>query len=143
MRIVNKKVDSGTGLPMLTECSNCETELEIEKSDISYGALGIGYIVCPVCGERHYIDGEDITIRPSTILYPTHFIKVNGVAISDDDIQEAVRFVYKVLEESLDDIYHESTSIGDTVVIGLKIAKEIQIYVAKNYYSFYSFREEE
>lgn len=38
------------------ECSNCESELLVNKEDIFIDECGDPYFTCPLCGERTYVD---------------------------------------------------------------------------------------
>lgn len=123
---------------MCVSCEVCGAELEVEEADMKYGEYGLGYIVCPVCGDSIYIDGIEMKVTPDNMLYPKHFRSFErGVPLSQEETQKYAREVYKNLFSSELPVDWACTGTGDTIVIGVKNADEAEIYVAKKYDDFY------
>lgn len=124
---------------MRVSCEVCGAELEVEETDMKYGEYGLGYIVCPVCGDSVYIDGVEMKVTPDNMLYPKHFKSFeHGVPLSQEETQRYARAAYKALLDSDLSVDFAHTGAGDTVVIGVKNADGIEIYVAKKYADFYA-----
>ena len=138
MKVIEKKTEAKTLFPMRVSCEICGSELEVEETDMKYGEYGLGYIVCPVCGDSIYIDGIEMKVTPDNMLYPKHFKNFErGVPLSQEETQRYARAAYKALLDSDLSVDYVYTGTGDTMVIGLKNASEIEIYVAKKYDDFY------
>lgn len=139
MKVIEKKTEAKTLFPMRVSCEVCGAELEVEETDMKYGEYGLWYIVCPVCGDSVYIDGVEMKVTPDNMLYPKRFKSFeHGVPLSQEETQRYARAAYKALLDSDLSVDFAHTGAGDTVVIGVKNADGIEIYVAKKYADFYA-----
>lgn len=138
MKVIEKKAKAKTLFPMRVSCEVCGAELEAGETDMRYGEYGLGYIVCPVCGDSIYFDGIEMKVTPDNMLYPKHFKSFErGVPLSQEETQIYARAVYKALLNSDLSVDYAHTGVGDTAVIGVKNAAKIEIFVAKKYDDFY------
>lgn len=117
------------------DCERCNARLEFEPSDVQTGEFGCGYIVCPECGHKIYLDDPkfDKKVTHDNIKFPKDFwhMDKNAVEISDEEIQRWVSEVAQALKNG--DEYC-STGSGNTMVVGQHYEDEDYIYVFKNYY---------
>ena len=73
-----KIIKYGEGYPMLIECTECHSVLEIELGDILSQTKTIGvaqsairqqiirYVICPVCGEMNVVKDETVNYTVGT-----------------------------------------------------------------------------
>lgn len=104
------------------DCDTCGCIFECEKEDVFTGAYGCAYAVCPCCGERAYIEDEDLekNITPENLVYPDDFwvSRPNEIYhIPDDDVRGMIDEV--VHRAVTSDEYFHFTEKGDRMVMTL------------------------
>lgn len=111
-----------------TECPFCDAELSFcYGEDVVRGQGGYG-IDCPVCGS--FVCVKEI----NECKYPIDFFDFSDcVDISNEEVQEAIDKVRAILFNSEDDSNYLYWACGNTLVIGVKSAEEVSIFVTKNY----------
>lgn len=135
IRVVNKKVEEPKIYKVI--CDECGNELEYEKGDTYIGALGGRELVCPVCGEKVFVDQpEGIELDSSNIEFPIHFFVPNDDAVDIDNsqIQAWVRECLYKAESDSENWCHYVTGSGNTMVFVHKYENEYALYVTKKYY---------
>ena len=140
MKILNlNKVDSE--YPKRCTCENCGAELEYDKEDEWVGIFGINFVRCPNCGyEIDVTKDTERTIKMTWNKTFCHTSSNNSVEVSDDDIQKMIDRVYDGLKDE-NDGYFYTTSIGNTLVVGVKNPNSTTVYVTKDYYEDVIYKE--
>lgn len=120
-------------------CENCDSELEVEDDDIKVGTYGMGYVVCPCCGEETYSDelSDYFSLTKDNLEFPTHYSTFsNGKKIDDDTINKWVKECIEKFDHNDENDWCKFTGSGDTMVFVFKFDedKEYNVYVCKNYY---------
>lgn len=132
-----------TSLEILHEmyCPHCNAVLEYTDEDIDTLIDGYGF-ECPYCHKDIVI--EEYLTEP---VFPKAFYHFgdskNAVHILDNEIQEWVDAVYADLKNSKKDFDCNSIASGDSIVFGIKGEEGITIWVAKNYWEFNKFFDED
>ena len=131
---VNKKAE------YLVCCEECGSELSITKEDVTYGHFGCPKVTCPCCGKETYVDadGLELTLTVDNVRYPEHYYHFgthDSYKINNDEINQWVRELVKMLEEDKDSDWATRAS-GDTHVSVYKFDgdKEYNVVVSKGYY---------
>ena len=121
-------------------CEHCGSELEVEDDDIQVGTHGMGYVVCPCCGEETYSDelADYFPLTKDNVEFPTHYYSFNkAVNIDDDTINKLVKECIERFDANDENDWVRYTGSGDTMVFVFKLFegdKEYDVYVCKNYY---------
>ena len=121
-------------------CENCDSELEVEDDDIQVGAYGMGYVVCPCCGEKTYPDelADYFPLAKDNLEFPVHYFSFNNKAVSIDDntINKWVKECIEEFDPNDESDWCRFTGSGDTMVFVSKLDEdeEYNVYVCKNYY---------
>lgn len=143
IKVINRKVVEEPKI-YKTTCDECGAELEYEKGDTYIGAFGGRELICPVCGERVFIDDPcGIDLDSSNIEFPTHFMPPDDKACDIDNvqIQEWIRKCLNMAERDTEEHCYYYTGAGDTLVFIFKCADEYDVYVTKKYYECSIHRE--
>ena len=117
-------------------CEHCNSELEVEDDDIQVGAYGMGYVVCPCCGEETYADelADYFSLTKENVEFPTHYYSFNkAVNIDDDTINKLVKECIERFDPNDENDYVRCIGSGNTMVFVFKMVDEYEIYVCKNY----------
>lgn len=127
--------------PKKVICDNCESELEYEKSDITYEWLGAAYIKCPLCGYKMMLEDENnIILTVDNIEFPTHFYhtseETGAVDCFDNEhIKKFIRDAIKYFRENKDEFaYHAATGNLTVHVYRYTGDEEYNIIVSNDYY---------
>ena len=121
-------------------CEHCNSELEVEDDDIQVGAYGMGYVVCPCCGEATYADelADYFPLTKDNVEFPVHYYSFNkAVSIADNTINKWVKECIETFDSNDENDCVRYTGSGDTMVFVFKLFdgdKEYDVYVCKNYY---------
>ena len=120
-------------------CENCDSELEVEDDDIQVGTHGMGYVVCPCCGEETYADelADYFQLTKDNVEFPTHYYSFSdGVHIDDDTVNKWVKECIEEFDPNDENDWCRFTGRGDTMVFVSKLDEdeEYDVYVCKNYY---------
>ena len=120
-------------------CENCDSELEVEDDDIQVGVYGMGYVVCPCCGEETYSDelADYFQLTKDNVEFPTHYYSFSdGVHIDDNTINKWVKECIEEFDPNDENDWCRFTGSGDTMVFVSKLDEdeEYDVYVCKNYY---------
>jgi hypothetical protein len=121
-------------------CEHCGSELEVEDDDVQVGAYGMGYVVCPCCGEKTYSDelADYFPLTKDNLKFPTHYTSSSsdGVHINDDTINKWVKECIDKFDPNDENDWCRFTGSGDTMVFVFKFYtdEEYDVYVCKNYY---------
>lgn len=120
-------------------CENCESELEVEDDDIKVGTYGMGYVVCPCCGENTYPDefANRLSLTKDNLRFPVHYSSSKkAINVDDDTINKWVRECIEKFDPNDENDWLRYAGSGDTMVFVLKFEDDgdYQIYVCKNYY---------
>lgn len=120
-------------------CENCESELEVEDDDIKVGTYGMGYVVCPCCGEKTYPDkfADRFPLTKDNVEFPTHYSSFDkAVNIDNDTINKWVKECIENFDHNDENDWCRFTGSGDTMVFVFKFDEdeEYYVYVCKNYY---------
>lgn len=120
-------------------CENCGSELEVEDGDIEIGTYGMGYVVCPCCGEETYSDelADYFPLTKNNLEFPVHYSSSkNAVSIDNDRINKWVKECIEKFDINDENDWCRFTGSGDTMVFVFKFDedKEYCVYVCKNYY---------
>ena len=122
----------------IAHCENCLFEFPINgNTKIEYGAYGCPYTICPSCNQKTHLDElvECENITPTNLSFPRHFYYMNGVQISDKEIEEWCKKAYNYLLANPEEAFYY-TATGNSICIGLQDEEEIMVFVAQNYYDF-------
>ena len=128
-------------------CEHCNSELEVEDDDIQVGAYGMGYVVCPCCGEETYADelADYFPLTKDNVEFPTHYYSFNkAVNIDDDTINKLVKECIERFDHNDENDWVRYIGSGDTMVFVFKFSEDAgyNVYVCKNYYeTFIPFNE--
>lgn len=127
--------------PRKYTCEECASELEYEKSDITYGAFGCAFLKCPLCGYDNSLwDEDDFVLTRDNVEFPTHFYhtsKETGAVDTCNNqevrgaINRAIEYFRKYINE-----YHWSTACGNLRVDVTKFSGDevYEVMVTKDYY---------
>ena len=120
-------------------CEHCDSELEVEDDDISVGMYGMGYVVCPCCGEETSADelADYFPLTKDNVEFPTHYYSFSdGVHIDDDTVNKWVKECIEEFDPNDENDWCRFTGSGDTMVFVSKLDEdeEYDVYVCKNYY---------
>ena len=120
-------------------CEHCDSELEVEDDDIQVGVYGMGYVVCPCCGEETYSDelADYFPLTKDNLEFPVHYSSFNkAVSIDDNTINKWVKECIEKFDPNDENDWVRYTGSGDTMVFVFKFDgdKEYDVYVCKNYY---------
>ena len=120
-------------------CENCGSELEVIDDDINVGQYGMGYVMCPCCGEETYSDelSDYFPLTKDNLSFPLHYYHFgNGLRIDDNTINKWVRECIEKFDHNDENDWVKFMGSGDTMVFVFKLdqAEEYNIYVCKNYY---------
>ena len=128
-------------------CENCESELEVEDDDIKVGTYGMGYVVCPCCGEKTYPDefADRFPLTKDNLRFPIHYSSYNkAIRVDDDTINKWVKECIDRFDPNDENDWLRYAGSRDTMVFVFKFDKdkEYDVYVCKNYYeTFIPFNE--
>ena len=126
-------------------CPNCKSTLEYERSDVQKANSGEPFIMCPICQLHVWLDEEEKHITSENLNYPQDFYRFGGaeaVKIDDKQTQAWYREALRNLEADKSEAFY-FTGSGDTMVIGLRVDGDIELYVAHGYDNCTVFKEEE
>ena len=120
-------------------CEHCDSELEVEDNDIQVGTHGMGYVVCPCCGEETYADelADYFQLTKDNVEFPTHYYSFSdGVHIDDDTVNKWIKECIEKFDPNDENDWCRFIGSGDTMVIVSKLDEdeEYDVYVCKNYY---------
>ena len=120
-------------------CENCDSELEVEDDDIQVGVYGMGYVVCPCCGEETYADelADYFPLNKDNVKFPTHYFSYNkAISVDDDTINKWVKECIEKFDSNDEHDWCRFTGRGDTMVFVFKFGEDARydVYVCKNYY---------
>ena len=120
-------------------CEHCNSELEVEDDDIQVGVYGMGYVVCPCCGEETYADelADYFQLTKDNVEFPTHYYSFNkAVNIDDDTINKLVKECIERFDPNDENDWVRYIGSGDTMVFVFKFGEDAgyDVYVCKNYY---------
>ena len=137
MRVLNEEIKD-IKWPIKVKCENCDTELEVEESDIFYGALGLPFVRCPVCNKKTEVweDGLGEAITKDNIEFPRHFFhSIDGVEISADQVREWIQHGIDWFREN-PEAFHYETGSGNTLVSINNYSgdEEYHVIVTQDYY---------
>ena len=144
---VTQKQDESKPKTYKITCENCDSELEVEDDDIQVGTHGMGYVVCPCCGEETYADelADYFQLTKDNVEFPTHYYSFSdGVHIDDDTVNKWVKECIEEFDPNDENDWCRFTGSGDTMVFVSKLDEdeEYDVYVCKNYYeTFIPFNE--
>lgn len=137
-----KKEAEVNPFPRKLKCEKCGSELEYEKSDISFEAYGCGYVKCPLCEYNNELYGEDenLILTVDNIEFPVHFhhtsLNTGAVDISNEKIK-------KYIEEGINYFRKNKNEFSWLVETGtMHLAmwrmdgdESYEVVVSKDYYS--------
>ena len=136
MKIIKKNEQIKPSIfPFITKCEYCDTELELDESDVHIGFYGLYDYICPCCNKKNELD-EGIELNKNNLQFPIHYYSFeNGKEINDEEINKWVKRGIEYLEEHTDE-YLWFTGTGDSKVFVQKLDgdNEYSITVCKNYY---------
>lgn len=121
--------------PIITTCPHCNCTLsymedEIERVDND--AMGV---LCPNCEE------PIVTKRITPFTFPETFSHMtSGNPVSNEKIQEMVNETLNTLSKS-DLSEYACVATGDVIVFGCNLEDEVEIIVARNYWTDSIFKE--
>lgn len=122
-------------------CENCESELEYNKSDMTYGWLGAAYLKCPLCDYEMMLEDENgIDLTIDNIEFPTHFYhtsKETGAVdcLDNKHIKKYIHDAIKYFRENKDEFaYHTGTGNLMVHVYRFSGDEDYEIYVTNDYY---------
>lgn len=128
--------------PKKVVCENCESELEYEKSDVTIGWLGAGYIKCPLCGYEMMLDDENegIILTADNIEFPTHFNHTSEETgakdcFDNERIKKYIRDAIKYFRENKEEFAYHTCS-GNLIIHVYRFSEDedYEIYVTNDYY---------
>ena len=137
MKIIKKENEQikPSIFPFITKCEYCDTELELDESDVHIGSCGLYDYICPCCNMKNELD-EGIELNKNNLQFPIHYYSFeNGKEVNDEEINKWVKQGIEYLEEHIDE-YLWFTGTGDSKVFVQKFDgdNEYSITVCKNYY---------
>lgn len=120
-------------------CEHCNSELEVEDDDIQVGAYGMGYVVCPCCGEETYADelADYFSLTKDNVEFPVHyFSSKNAISVNDDTINKWVKECIEKFDPNDENDWVRYIGSGDTMVFVFKFDEDkgYNVYVCKNCY---------
>ena len=120
-------------------CEHCNSELEVEDDDIQVGTYGMGYVVCPCCGEETYSDelADYFPLTKDNVEFPTHYSSSNkAISVDDDTINKWVKECIEKFDPNDENDWVRCIGSGDTMVFVFKFDGDgvYQIYICKKYY---------
>ena len=103
MKVLENNYEKSTGRNAVRKivCDHCRSVLEIDESDVEYGAYGLPQITCPCCGKM-IDDTGDIpaeTLTTENLIFPKHFHHVSKESGAADCFE---RNVLKTIREQVD-----------------------------------------
>lgn len=117
-------------------CDECESEIEVNRSECEIGWNGWAAFDCPVCGEKVYPGKWDLALSESNIEYPLHFhtTKQPSVKLSNEEISSLVRQAVSALKAKPEQEF-AFRATANVIVIALRCDgdKEIYIVVSEKY----------
>ena len=136
MKIIKKETESTPSIfPFRTSCEYCDTELELDESDVHISSYGLYDYICPCCNMKNKLD-EGIDLNKDNLQFPIHYYSFeNGKEVQDEKIDKWVKKGIEYLEEHTDE-YLYCTGTGNSKVFVQKFDgdNEYSITVCKNYY---------
>ena len=120
-------------------CEHCDSELEVEDDDIQVGVYGMGYVVCPCCGEETYSDelADYFSLTKDNLEFPVHYFSFkNAVSVDDDTINKWVKECIEKFDPNDENDLVRYIGRGDTMVFVFKVDEDkgYNVYVCKNCY---------
>ena len=149
MKILEDKCSKEKSKPKVYHitCEQCGSKLEITDDDISVGMYGMGYVVCPCCGEKTYPDefADRFPLTKDNLRFPIHYSSFNkAISVDDDTINKWVKECIDRFDPNDENDWVRYAGSRDTMVFVFKFDenKEYDVYVCKNYYeTFVPFNE--
>ena len=137
MKIIKKENEQikPSIFPFRIKCEYCDTELELDESDVHIGSYGLYDYVCPCCKMKNKLD-EGIELNKNNLQFPIHYYSFeNGKEVNDEEIDKWVKKGIEYLEEHTDE-YLYCTGTGNSKVFVQKLEGDnvYSITVCKNYY---------
>src|SRR5574344_1281366 len=86
MKIIKKENEQivPSIFPFRTECEYCNTELELDESDVHIGSYGLYDYICPCCKMKNTID-DGIDLTKDNLQFPIHYYSFkDGKDIPDE-----------------------------------------------------------
>lgn len=138
-----KEIDN---LPIEIICDECESTLEIEKSDIKYDYLGQASVICPICGNEIYLETFDKDITVNSVEFPDNFYHFGGNSakfIPSEEIKRYIKGAVDYFRENPNDFSYVIAS-GDTFigVYNYQNDEEYEVIVCKNYFQTFILYDE-
>ena len=136
MKIIKKETEPTPSIfPFRTSCEYCDTELELDESDVHISSYGLYDYICPCCNMKNKLD-EGIDLNKDNLQFPIHYYSFeNGKEVQDEKIDKWVKKGIEYLEEHTDE-YLYCTGTGNSKVFVQKLEGDnvYSITVCKNYY---------
>ena len=137
MKIIKKENEQvvPSTFPFRTKCEYCNTELEIDESDVYIGSYGFYDYVCPCCKMKNELD-EGIDLTKDNLQFPIHYYSFkDGKNISGVEINKWVKQCIEYLENHKDEyIYYIGTRNTKVFVQKVEGDNTYSITVCKGYY---------
>lgn len=133
-------------------CSECKSVFEYDDEDVTIGALGCAFVICPCCGEEVDIEEKEVTLTKDNVQFPQHFFRFDPKCDSETlvtneevkkHIQRAITYFRNHKEE--DDCGFISNGSGDAYFCTKRYPgdEDYEVVVAKGYWETYIPFEEE
>lgn len=107
MKVLENNYEKSTGRNAVRKivCDHCRSVLEIDESDVDYGAYGLPQITCPCCGKMIDDTGDTPaeTLTAENLIFPKHFHHVSKESGAADCFE---RNVLKTIREQVDFLRH-------------------------------------
>lgn len=126
-------------------CEECDSQLEIEKSDIEYyGVYGMSMLHCPCCGAEIYSGVEELDkeITEDNLEFPQNFHYFNTTPTTKDiDNEQILKWIKECISNIRKNLCVNENGFtfvgsGNTVVFVQRFSgdEEYTVFVCKNYY---------
>ena len=142
MKVIEDRTNFQTDIRYV--CENCNSVFEYDDIDICYDydidyeTKSNGYVSCPCCGHKCYVNEDDDDVTYNNIEFPKSFYQFgmheDSCHIDNKKITTDVKECIDWLEQHPNEPYR-NIGCGDTFLCVFNHEDEYYIMVAKNYYN--------
>ena len=139
MRVLDESKHNKLKYPLKITCKKCGANLEVEETDVYIGALGLGYVICPVCRKATPFDEVEFEVTKDNVVFPQHFFhSVNGVDISPEEIRETIKKGIDFFREN-PEAFTWTTQFGNMwmTIFNYSGDEEYHVNITKDYYDIF------